>query len=80
MASFDPNSTDLNQPYLHLVIQSIIDKCGDDFHICLIDDESFSKLIPSWNVDITNMADPHKQLFRIWLWSNSVSLWRYDCP
>lgn len=58
------NSTDLNQPYLHLVIQSIIDKCGDDFHICLIDDESFSKLIPSWNVDITNMADPHKQLFR----------------
>jgi len=58
------NSTDLNQPYLHLVIQSIIDKCGDDFHICLIDDESFSKLIPSWDVDITNMADPHKQLFR----------------
>jgi hypothetical protein len=58
------NSTDLNQPYLHLVIQSIIDKCGDDFHICLIDDESFSKLIPSWEVDIPNMADPHKQLFR----------------
>ena len=58
------NSTDLNQPYLHLVIQSIIDHCGDDFHICLIDDESFSKLIPSWDVDITNMAEPHKQLFR----------------
>lgn len=58
------NSTDLNQPYLHLVIQSIIDKCGDDFHICLIDDESFSKLIPSWEVDIPNMAEPHKQLFR----------------
>lgn len=58
------NSTDLNQPYLHLVIQSIIDHCGDDFHICLIDDESFSKLIPSWNTDITNMAEPHKQLFR----------------
>ena len=58
------NSTDLNQPYLHLVIQSIIDKCGNDFHICLIDDESFSKLIPSWDADITNMAEPHKQLFR----------------
>ena len=58
------NSTDLNQPYLHLVIQSIVDKCGDDFHICLIDDESFSKLIPSWDIDITNMADPHKHLFR----------------
>ena len=58
------NSTDLNQPYLHLVIQSIIDHCGDDFHICLIDDESFSKLIPSWDTDITNMAEPHKQLFR----------------
>lgn len=58
------NSTDLNQPYLHLVIQSIIDHCGDDFHICLIDDESFSKLIPSWDIDVTNMAEPHKQLFR----------------
>lgn len=58
------NSTDLNQPYLHLVIQSIINHCGDDFHICLIDDESFSKLIPSWDMDITNMAEPHKQLFR----------------
>jgi hypothetical protein len=57
-------SSDLNQPYLHLVIQSIIDKCGDDFHICLIDDESFSKLIPSWDVDISNMGEPHKQLFR----------------
>jgi hypothetical protein len=58
------NTTNLNQPYLHLTIQSIIDHCGKDFHICLIDDTSFSKLIPTWDVDISNMAEPFKSRFR----------------
>lgn len=58
------NNTDLNQPYLHLTIQSIIDRCGDDFHICLIDDDSFSKLIPSWDIDMSTLQEPRKQMFR----------------
>ena len=58
------NTTNLNQPYIHLTIQSIIDHCGEDFHICLIDDETFSKIIPSWDVDIYTMADPMKTYFR----------------
>ena len=44
------NTNNLNQPYLHLTIQSIIDHCSNDFHICLIDDDSFSKLIPEWDI------------------------------
>ena len=32
------NSNDLNQPYLYLCLKSIIDKCGNDFNICLIED------------------------------------------
>ena len=55
---YSRNSTDLNQPYKELTIKSIIDKCGNDFNICLINDHSFSELIPNWNIDINKTADP----------------------
>ncbi len=58
------SSRDLNQPYIHLTIRSIIDHCGDHFHICLIDDDTFSKLIPSWDIDLTNMSEPTKSQVR----------------
>jgi len=58
------NTTDLNQPYLYLTIQSIINHCGDDFHICLIDDETFPKLIPTWDIDLGSVAEPLKSQFR----------------
>ena len=57
-------STDLNQPYLYLTIQSIINHCGDDFHICLVDDDSFEKLIPSWTMDLTLVPEPMRTRFR----------------
>lgn len=58
------NTTNLNQPYLHSTIQSIINYCGDDFHICLIDDATFSKLIPSWEIDLPNIAEPFRSQYR----------------
>jgi hypothetical protein len=58
------SSTDLNQPYIHLTIKSIVDHCGDDFHICLIDDNSFSKLIPSWDLNLASLAEPFKSRAR----------------
>lgn len=58
------SSTDLNQPYLYLTIQSIINHCGDDFHVCLVDDESFEKLIPSWTTNISSMPEPMKSRYR----------------
>ena len=58
------NSTDLNQPYLYLTIQSIINHCSKDFHVCLIDDESFSKLIPNWDVSMNMLPEPQKSKFR----------------
>lgn len=58
------NNTDLNQPYLHLTIKSILNYNSDDFNICLIDDNSFKKLIPSWDVDLQHMAEPMKSHFR----------------
>lgn len=58
------NSNHLNQPYIELTIGSIINFCSNDFHICLIDDKSFSKLIPGWDIDIYSMAEPTKTYVR----------------
>ena len=58
------NSYKLNQPYLYLTIQSIVNKCADDFNVCLIDDSSISKLIPGWNINMDGLADPVKSHIR----------------
>jgi len=61
---YSRNTVDLNQPYIHLTIKTIIDHCGDDFNICLIDDETFSKLIPTWDINLSTVADPMKSHIR----------------
>ena len=61
---YSRNSYDLNQPYIHLTIKSIINHCSNDFHICLIDDDTFSKLIPTWNIDLAHTAEPLKSQYR----------------
>ena len=52
------SSFDLNQPYLYLTVRSIIARCDKSFTICIIDDTSFKKLIPGWNIDMTSISDP----------------------
>ncbi len=58
------NSTNLNQNYLHLTIKTIINHCGDSFNVCLIDDDSFSKLLPNWDIDLSNLPEPMKSNYR----------------
>jgi hypothetical protein len=58
------SSTDLNQPYLHLTVKTLINHCGSDFNVCLIDDESFSRLIPGWDVNVSRLAEPKRSQFR----------------
>ena len=58
------NTTCLNQPYMYLTIKSIIDKCGDDFQIVIINDETFNKILPNWNVKINNLPDPLRSHLR----------------
>ena len=63
--SFGSRNTDnLNQPYLYLTLKSIIDKCGNDFNVCLIDDESFPNIVPGWTIDLSLVADPIKSKIR----------------
>jgi len=59
-------SYDLNQPYLHFTIKSLIMENSDDFNICLIDDDSFARLLPNdWNnIDMENAAEPFKNHYR----------------
>lgn len=58
------NSNNLNQPYIELTIGSVINFCSNDFHICLIDDKSFSKLIPGWELDVYDLPEPIKSYSR----------------
>jgi hypothetical protein len=58
------SSYDLNQPYLYLTVKSIIQHCKDSFHVCLVDDDSFSKLIPGWNINMSSVSYPISNKFR----------------
>jgi hypothetical protein len=58
------NSTELNQPYLYLTVKSIIKNCDESFNIILIDDNTFKKLIPNWNINVNILADPMKCYIR----------------
>lgn len=58
------SSYELNMPYIYLTIQSIVSKCGDDFHICILDDYSFEKILPEFSIDLDRVSDPIKTHLR----------------
>jgi len=51
-------TTDLNQPYIDATIASIIRHNSNDFNVCILDDRSFSKLLPSWKISLVDTPDP----------------------
>ena len=57
-------SDELNQDYLYLTLRSIINKCSDDFHVILIDDDSFDTLLEDWNVDLKKIGNVQKESIR----------------
>ena len=52
------SSLNLNQPYLYLTVKSIINQCDSSFTICIIDDNTFQRLLPDWNINMTTISDP----------------------
>ena len=58
------SSFDLNQNYLYLTVKSIINHCGESFHICIVDDNSFAKLLPDWTADVSKVPNPSKCYLR----------------
>lgn len=61
---YSRNTDNLNQPYQYLTLKSIIDKCGNDFNVCLIDDDTFSNILPGWTIDLSLVAEPVKSKIR----------------
>ena len=57
---YSRNTKLLNEPYIQACVESLVKHCGDSFNVCLIDNNSFSKLLPQWNIDINRLADPIK--------------------
>lgn len=58
------NTNELNQDYLYLTIKSIINKCSDYFHIIIIDDDSFCKLLENNTIDLNIVSDLIKSNLR----------------
>jgi hypothetical protein len=52
------SSYDLNQPYVYLTVKSLIHHCKDSFHICLVDDNSFVRLMPEWKYAGARLSNP----------------------
>lgn len=58
------NTKEVNQGYLEMCINTIMKHCSKSFKICLINDESFSKLLPTWAIDLNKLAEPIKSHVR----------------
>ena len=58
------NSNELNQDFLYLTIRTIINKCSDYFHIVIIDDDSFCKLLEHNCIDLNQVAYPIRDNLR----------------
>lgn len=58
------SSYDLNQPYLYLTMRTIIKNCENSFKIVLIDDQTFEKIIPNWELNLETIPMPSKCYIR----------------
>lgn len=56
------SSYELNQPYLYLTTKSILKHSGNDFHVIIVDDTSFPKLLEGWPYEATPL-DRNKRLY-----------------
>ena len=61
---YSRNSKQGNQPYIVLCVESVIKHCGNSFNICLINDDTFSKLLPKWSIKINGLSNPIKKHVR----------------
>lgn len=63
--SFNSRMTkDVNRPYLFLTIKSIVERCAESFNICLINDNTFGKIIPGWTIELDDIAEPVRERVR----------------
>ena len=61
---YSRNSNKLNQPYINMCIETIVKWSGYSFNICLINDDSFHKLLSNWAIDLDKLPEPLKSRTR----------------
>ena len=59
------NTRKLNQPYLYLTLETILNHCSSSFDIYLITDDSFTEILPNWNIDMGKISYPIKDKIRM---------------
>lgn len=55
---YSRSNENINQDYIYICVKSIIDRCSDSFHVCIINDDSFEQLLPNWKIDMTLIDEP----------------------
>tara|TARA_B100000900_G_C20534146_1_gene697618 strand:+ start:235 stop:1197 length:963 start_codon:yes stop_codon:yes gene_type:complete len=65
LSFYSRNTTDLNQPYVNMCIETIVKWCGNSFNICLINDDSFEKLLDNWTIELDNVPEPLRRRTRV---------------
>lgn len=58
------NTTNLNQPFLNITLKSIIEQSKGHFHVCIIDDNSFEKLLPDFTIRFDSIPNHSRNCIR----------------
>ena len=62
---YSRNSNEINIPFVFSVLTNVIKFCSNDFNVCLINDNSFKRLLPNWNIDLTKLSGTSLYLLRL---------------
>ena len=54
------NSKKLNQPYIRMCIDTMIKWSGEKCNICLINDDTFGRILDNWTIDLDKLPEPIK--------------------
>ena len=58
------NTKNLNKEYINLCLSSIINNCGNDFDIMMIDNNSFKLLLNDWTIELEKLSIPYNEYFK----------------
>jgi hypothetical protein len=59
------SSNDINFPFIYCALSTIVRNCSTEFNICFLNDDSFKNVLPNWNIDMSKLSGPTKDLIRL---------------
>ena len=61
---------EVNKPYLSLCIETLVKNAGSDYQVVVVDDSSYGRLLPGWDIDLSMVSDPMRRELR------TLALWK----